>query len=166
LALDVPVGRDSVSKEDKLMRKLLFVLALFLFGSATAFAQNVGEKLPDEKGVFFTFDNGHRANVRIADHKLQIVFLNEKNLVEQSPYKRAIVRVDRLHANDDDLVLAMNEDPSVPYLTHSRFIQPPLSFRIRVIFYPDAESDEGKVAFPITFFRWELDDSGDTGSIQ
>ena len=136
------------------MRRIISVLAFMLFVSSAAFAQNVGEKLPDDKGAFFTFDNGHKANVRIDDHRLQIVFIDDKDLVEQTPYKRAIVRIDRNKSNDDTNLL-MREDASVPYLTHPRFIDPPLSFRIHVIFYPDEESDDGKISFPTALFKWD-----------
>ena len=146
------------------MKKYLLVLTFALFVSCVSLAQNIGEKLPDTRGVTYTFDNGHKANVRIADHRLQIVFLDEKDLVEQPPYRRAIVRIDRLQANGDDMNLVLRADDSVPYLTHPRFIEPPLSFKIHVIFYADDEGNEGKVSFPTSFFRWGDDASGDAGT--
>jgi hypothetical protein len=148
------------------MKRIFSIIAVLIFATCAAFAQSVGEKLPDTRGVIFTFDNGHKANVRIADHKLQIVFLDSNDRIEQTPFKRAVVRVDRLHANDDDMNFVMREAPDVPYLTHPRFIQPPLSFRIHVIFYPDSDSDEGKISYPMTFFRWEDSDGGEASSQQ
>jgi hypothetical protein len=155
LTLDETRPRGNLVTEIPVMKKLFLVLLFAIFVSSATFAQKIGEKLPDERGALFPFETGHKANVRIGDHKLQIVFLDENNLVEEAPYKRAVVRIDRLQAGGDDLNLVLRAEDSIPYLSHPRFIEPPLTFRIHVIFYANDQGDEGKVSFPMTYFRWE-----------
>ena len=136
------------------MKKLAFVLFSIFFATSASFAQTIGEKMPDAKGLVYELEDGQTLNLRIADHKLQLVFLDKDGLVEQTPFKRAVVRIDRIKANGGDLNFLMREDPSVPYMTHPRFIQPPLAFKVHILLYPDENDDEGKLSIPTRYFSW------------
>jgi hypothetical protein len=137
------------------MKAAFFAFALWFALAGSVFAQNVGEPLSDGKGLTLQCSDGNTVNVRIADHRIQLYFLDSGGLVEKCPYQKVIFRIDRpqKHSGDENLVLRPTDD--VPYLTHPRFIEPPYTFQIHLSMYPSEDTDEGRVSLPQTMFHWE-----------
>jgi hypothetical protein len=136
------------------MKAAFFAFALWFALAGSAFAQSIGEPLADGKGLTLQCPDGGSVNVRIADHRIQLYFLDSAGLVEKCPYQKVILRIDRpqVHNGDENLVLRPTDD--VPYLTHPRFIEPPYIFQIHLAMYPAEDTDEGRVSLPQTMFRW------------
>ena len=131
------------------MKAAFVALALWFSLSGLVNAQKVGEPLADNEGVAVQLDGSHSLNVRIVDHRMRVIFLDEKSLVERCPFQRVSIRVERTRAQGDDISLVMRPKPDVPYVEHARFIKPPYTFRIHIVLYPNEDSDEGKVSIPI-----------------
>ena len=126
----------------------LTFLAL-LFMSLIGHAQEVGDRLPDDKGVTFSYDqSGHTCNVRIGDdHRILVFFLDTEGKIEYCPFKKVIIRLENLPRNDETQIV-FHSGTDAPYLTCKRFIRPPNNFRLKVFLYPSDEGSAGRISVP------------------
>jgi hypothetical protein len=128
--------------------------ALAVFVACGLSAQKVGEAWPDTRGLVVKFSDGHSMNLRMEENRLQMVFLDEKSLVEKPPFAKAIVRLDPRSKKEDETVLVLRPGETASALVNARILRPPHSWNIVILLYPEEDSDKGRITIASTPFMW------------
>lgn len=121
---------------------LLAGLLLALLAAPALRAQTVGQPLENEKGLYMPLDDGRRVNLRVVDNRLRLYVLDGDGKLLPAAFAKVIVDMKGRKA-DEHMVL--RPDGANPWVTHPRFIKPPYIYEVRVLLYPDPESDAGRI---------------------
>jgi hypothetical protein len=135
------------------MRAFYVALSLVFFLCGFAQAQKVGDLWTDKTGMFVHYGDNANLLLRMEDHRFKMIFLDDSGKVTACPFRRVILRVDRVGRQKDDLNLVLTQEPGAACLVHPRFIKPPYVFRVRMLLYPELEGDAGMVSVPMTPFN-------------
>ncbi|HNX05289.1 MAG TPA: hypothetical protein PKI32_07285 [Opitutales bacterium] len=135
-------------------KALAALLGVFLLAAGSLPAQNIGDAWTDRRGIVVQFAETHLLNLRIAENHLQMVFFDDKGLVEAPQFEKVIVRLDSRTRKGPDITCLLLPVGGSAAMESPRFVKPPYVYTAVILLYPKADSDEGRIVVPATVFRW------------
>lgn len=136
------------------------LLALLLLACAPLSAQKVGDAWTDRRGIVAQYNEKHFCNLRLEDHRLQMVFFTDEGIVEAPPFAKVIVHMDPRNRNKAEMTFVLKPSADGAAMESARALKPPYNYSAIIVLVPQEAGDDsedaggGKIVIPESAFHW------------